>query len=109
GPGLLEIPDRLTAPVEHQRSNADVAVLLKQARLPAPVNQLCEVTFQHHGTATAGLGRFGPEPDGAGFTVHVGPLQGDDFALPPAREVGEPSEVPEVVGYWSRSPFRPPG
>ena len=47
GPGLREIADRLTVPVEHQRSNVDVAVLLEQPRLPAAVYELGEITLQH--------------------------------------------------------------
>jgi hypothetical protein len=80
--------------VEHHRDVSDVAVLLEQPGLPATVNQLGKITFQHDGAASAGLGRFGSEPNRPGVAVHVGPLQRDDLVLPPTREVGEPGEVP---------------
>ncbi len=83
-PGLSEISHGLTVSVENQRGDSDVAVLLEQPGLPATINQLRKITFQHDGAALAGLGRFGSEPDRPGVPVHVGPLQGDDLALPPA-------------------------
>jgi hypothetical protein len=72
-------------------------VLLEQPRLPAPVNQLGQITFEHDSAAPASLGRFGSQSNRPRVSVNVGPLQGDDLALPPAREVGESSEVPQRV------------
>lgn len=80
---------------------SDVVVLLKEAGLPATVNQLRQITFQHYRAASAGLGCFGAKPDGSGVPVHVSPPQRGDLAFPPAREVGEPGEVSEVVGQGS--------
>jgi putative transposase len=44
--------------VEHQRSNADIAVLLEEPRLPAAVNKPGQITFEHDGAAPASLGSF---------------------------------------------------
>jgi len=84
--------------MEDQVTDPDFGGFLEQPGLPATVNQLGEITFQHDRAAAAGLGRFGAESDRPGVPVHVGPLQGDDLALPPAREVREPGEVPQVRG-----------
>ncbi len=84
--------------MEDQVTDPDFGGFLEQPGLPATVNQLGEITFQHDRAAAAGLGRFGAESDRPGVPVHVGPLQGDDLALPPAREVGEPGEVLQVGG-----------
>jgi len=75
-----------------------MAGLLEEPGVPATVNQLGQVAFQHDGTAAADLGRLRAEPDGPGVPVHVSPAQGDDLALPPAREVREPGEVLQVGG-----------
>jgi hypothetical protein len=74
GPSLAEISHGLTVSVEHQRGDSDVAVLLEQPGLPAMVNQLGEITFQHDGAPSAGFGRFGSEPNRSGVPVHVSPL-----------------------------------
>ena len=95
---LSEISHAFTVAVEHQRGHSHVAVFLEQPGLPATINQLGKITFQHYSATPAGLGRFGAKPHRPGVPVHVGPLQGDDLALPPAREVGEPGEVPQVGG-----------
>jgi hypothetical protein len=58
--------------MEHQRGDSDVAVLLEQPGLPATVNQLGKITFQHDGTASAGLGRFGSESNRSGVPVPIG-------------------------------------
>jgi hypothetical protein len=94
GPGLSEISHGLTVSVEDEVTDPDLAVLFEQPTLPATVNQLGQVTFQHDGAAPTGFGCLRAEPNRPGVPVHVGPLQGDDLALPPAREVGEPGEVP---------------
>jgi len=91
--------------VEHQGGDSDVAVLLEQAGLPAAVNQLGQITFQHDGAPSAGLGRFGAESNRPGVPVHVRPPQGDDLAFPPAREIGEPGEVLQVGGQGSDNGF----
>ena len=85
GPGLLEIADRSTAAVEHQRSNANIAVLLEKPRLPTAVNQLGQLTFEHDGAAPASLGRFRPQSKRPSVSVYVSPFEGDDLALPPAK------------------------
>src|SRR5713101_3142447 len=100
-----EVSHGLAISVEHQRGDSDVAVLLDQPGLPATVNQLGQITFQHDGAASAGLGGLGAEPDGPGIRVHVGPLQRDDFTLPPAGEVGESGEVLQVAGQGSDHGF----
>jgi hypothetical protein len=73
-------------------------VLLEQPRLPATGNELDKVAFEHDGTASAGLGRFRSQSDRPRVSVNIGPFEGDDLALPPAREVGEASEVPQIIG-----------
>jgi hypothetical protein len=105
-PGLSEISHGLAVAVEDEVTDPDLAVLLEQPGLPATVNQFGQITFQHDGAASAGLGRFGSEPNGPGIPVHVGPRQGDDLALPPAREVGEPGEVLQVGGQGSDHGFQ---
>jgi len=92
--------------MEDQVTDPDFGGFLEQPGLPATVNQLGEITFQHDRAAAAGLGRFGAESDRPGVPVHVGPLQGDDLALPPAREVGEPGEVLQVGGQGSDHGFQ---
>jgi hypothetical protein len=97
-PGLLEIADGITVSVEHQHSNANIAVLLEQPRPPATVYQLDQITFEHDGAASARFSCFRSESNRAGIAVNVAPFEGDDLALRPSREVGEPGEVPQVVG-----------
>ena len=54
--GLAEISHGLTVSVEHQRGNSEMAGLLEQPALPAALNQLDQITFQHDGAGSAGLG-----------------------------------------------------
>jgi len=59
--------------MEDQVTDPDFGGFLEQPGLPATVNQLGQVTFQHDGTAPAGLGRFGAKSDRPDVPVHVGP------------------------------------
>ena len=98
GPGLSEIAYGPSVSVEHESGDSNVPALFEQPSLPATVNQLGQITFEHDRTAPAGLGGLGSEPNRAAVSVHVGPPQGDDLALAPAGEVGEPGEVLQVGG-----------
>src|SRR5690348_13156721 len=108
GPDLAEVTHGVTVAVEHQPGDSDVAGLLEESSLPAAVNQLCQITFQHDGTPSAGLGGLWTESNRPRVPVHVDPLQGDDLTLPPARQVGEPGEVLQVGGQGLVEPVRKP-